>query len=111
MEFFYDYLKQRNPDDFPLIPDGAAEALLNDLPKGTTVIAFATNDGAVMASDGRTSAGHEIWSEQTKKVHQLGQHTLIGSAGLAMLCNESPRIRKTEFYFKRCLSEEAFTFD
>lgn len=65
-------------------------------PEGTTVLAFRTADGVLMAGDRRATAGHHIASRRIEKVHRADATSVIGIAGTAGLALELIRLFQVE---------------
>ena len=83
--------------NFP-IPRGAAAAL----PHGTTIVAAVCDEGVVLASDRRATAGNMISKRDVDKVFRCDEFSAMGIAGVLALAVEFAKIFQieTEHYEK-----------
>jgi proteasome beta subunit len=66
------------------------------VPHGTTVLAFRTNGGVVVAGDRLATEGHRVASRDVEKVFATDQHSLMAISGAAGPCIEMARILSVE---------------
>lgn len=89
---FFDLVSTVRPDSLPVV-HGMPPSLT---PEGTTVLAFRTGSGVLMAGDRRATAGHHIASRRIEKVHRSDGTSVIGIAGTAGLALELIRLFQVE---------------
>lgn len=89
---FFDLVSSIRPEALPTTT-GTPVSLP---PEGTTVLAFRTADGVLMAGDRRATAGHHIASRRIEKVHRADATSVIGIAGTAGLALELIRLFQME---------------
>lgn len=89
---FFDLVSSIRPEALPTTT-GTPVSLP---PEGTTVLAFRTASGVLMAGDRRATAGHHIASRRIEKVHRADATSVIGIAGTAGLALELIRLFQVE---------------
>lgn len=89
---FFDLVSTVRPESLPAV-QGATTSLT---PEGTTVLAFRTGSGVLMAGDRRATAGHHIASRRIEKVHRADARSVIGIAGTAGVALELIRLFQVE---------------
>jgi len=77
--------------DFP----GAA-GLARDLPHGTTIVAAVFDEGVVLASDRRATAGNVISKRDVDKVFRCDEFSVVGIAGVLAMGLELARLFQVE---------------
>jgi proteasome beta subunit len=88
------------PKDPPLPPVSAANGLPAPL-HATTVFAFHSADGVIIAGDHRATAGNIVFSDRTEKILELDSHSLMAIAGVPATAFEMARMLQTAFEFYR----------
>lgn len=71
--------------------------------KGTTTVGLTCQDGVVLATDTRATAGYEVASKQAKKLYQIEDHigaTVAGSVGDTQSLIRTIRA-ETRYYLRR----------
>jgi proteasome beta subunit len=81
-----------------LAPSAAAPAET----RATTVFAFHTAEGVIMAGDRRATAGHVIVTDRVDKVIEIDSTSLLAIAGVPATAFEMARVLQTSFeYYRR----------
>tara|TARA_B100000686_G_scaffold349337_1_gene442478 strand:+ start:1628 stop:2431 length:804 start_codon:yes stop_codon:yes gene_type:complete len=72
------------------------------IPKGTTVLAFHFDQGALIAGDRRATAGNNIMYERCDKVIPIDEYSLMAIAGVPATAFEMARVLSHNFeYYRR----------
>jgi proteasome beta subunit len=69
--------------------------------EATTVFAFHSAAGVIVAGDHRATAGNIIFSDRTEKILELDRHSLLAIAGNPAIAMEMARTLQTSFDFYR----------
>ncbi len=70
--------------------------------QATTVFAFHSADGVLMAGDRRATAGNQIVTDQVEKVIEIDASSLLAIAGVPATAFEMARVMQTSFeYYRR----------
>lgn len=86
------------PQAFPLaVPHGPVMEPL----QATTVFAFHSAEGVIIAGDHRATAGNIVFSDKTEKILELDSHSLMAIAGVPATAFEMARTLQTSFEFYR----------
>ena len=81
------------------------------VPHGTTVLAFRTRDGVVVAGDRLATEGHRVASRDVEKVFATDQHSLMAISGAAGPCIEMARILSVELEHYEKIEGERLVLD
>lgn len=98
---FYDFLVSQGQERLSR-QDGVSwnaetgQAVLSQVPHGTTVLGLKFRGGAVIAGDRRATEGFQISGRRIEKVYQCDQHSAIAISGAAGPCIEMARLFQTE---------------
>ena len=69
--------------------------------QATTVFAFHSAEGIIVAGDHRATAGNIVFSDKTEKILELDSHSLMAIAGVPATAFEMARTLQTSFEFYR----------
>jgi proteasome beta subunit len=69
--------------------------------EATTVFAFHSAEGVIIAGDHRATAGNIVFSDKTEKILELDSHCLMAIAGVPATAFEMARTLQTSFEFYR----------
>jgi proteasome beta subunit len=69
--------------------------------QATTVFAFHSAEGIIIAGDHRATAGNIVFSDKTEKILELDSHSLMAIAGVPATAFEMARTLQTSFEFYR----------
>jgi proteasome beta subunit len=95
---FVSLLARRELSPFP--QSAALDAPIQT--QATTVFAFHTADGVLMAGDRRATAGNVIVTDRVEKVMELDSTSLLAIAGVPATAFEMARVLQTSFeYYRR----------
>ena len=81
------------------------------VPHGTTVLAFRTAGGVVVAGDRLATEGHRVASRDIEKVFETDQHSLMAISGAAGPCIEMARILSVELEHYEKIEGEPLVLD
>lgn len=90
---FTEFLARAEPH---LLPGHRIQALADQVPHGTTIVAVTCADGVVLAGDRRATMGNLIAQRDIEKVFVADSHSAVGIAGTAGLAIEMVRLFKLE---------------
>lgn len=95
-----------NGDFLALLPKAQVLQLGPNAPaveplQATTVFAFHSADGVIIAGDHRATAGNIVFSDKTEKILELDSHSLMAIAGVPATAFEMARTLQTAFEFYR----------
>ncbi|WP_293850180.1 proteasome subunit beta [uncultured Brevibacterium sp.] len=92
---FVEFAARVRPHVLPQAPSQVVSQQL-EAPVGTTIVAFKTEHGVLMAGDRRATMGNLIASHTIEKVHAADSASVIGIAGTAGLALELIRLFQLE---------------
>ena len=90
---FTEFLARAEPH---LLPGNRMQALADQAPHGTTIVALTCADGVVLAGDRRATMGNLIAQRDIEKVFVADSHSAIGIAGTAGIAVEMVRLFQLE---------------
>ena len=90
---FTEFLARAEPQ---LLPGNRFQAVADQAPHGTTIVALTCAEGVVLAGDRRATMGNLIAQRDIEKVFVADSHSAIGIAGTAGLAIEMVRLFKLE---------------
>jgi len=96
-----------------LMPTFAVEPGMGGVavPHGTTVLAFRTAGGVVVAGDRLATEGHRVASRDVEKVFATDQHSLMAISGAAGPCIEMARVLSVELEHYEKIEGEPLVLD
>ena len=106
---FFELLRTDHPtllSDFGNVSPGMMK-----IPHGTTVLALAYQEGALMAGDRLATAGNEVAKRDIEKVYNGDDHCLIAIAGAVGPAIETVRVFQTELEHYQKLEGQNLTFE
>ncbi len=90
---FTEFLARAEPH---LLPGHRMQAVADQVPHGTTIVALTCAEGVVLAGDRRATMGNLIAQRDIEKVFVADSHSAVGIAGTAGLAIEMVRLFKLE---------------